>query len=349
MRIQAASTLFVCLYVASLQAQFAPLNIITPSPLPGAVAGTNYSVTIQATGGQPGYVFTISAGTVPPGLTLAPSGTLSGTPSQAGTFQFTVRVVDCNGVPAPNCVPGSATRIYTLAVAPGLTITNSFVEEGAVCQPYSQGMSASGGTQPYQWSATNLPPGLSISAGTGLISGTPSQQGQFTADIRVTDSAQRSVTRAYLFVIRQQVLRVVTTSLPAGAVGVSYVGNLTASGGARLNWTVAGGDMPPGLLLSTASTGVGVISGTPTTAGTFTATYRVTDAAGCIASASLPIAISGPSLRITTTTLNPARVGTAYSQAFTATGGSAPLTWSVTAGTLPQGLTLSSAGVLSGT
>lgn len=347
MRVPAALLLFVCLLGSSLQAQI-QITITTATPLPNAAAGSPYSLMLQASGGRFGYSFVTASGTLPAGLSLATSGLLSGTPTQTGTFQFTVRAGDCVGaIGTAPCNPVFASKTFSLTVTSPVTITNSFVAEGAVCQPYSQGMTVSGGNQPYTWTAQNLPPGLSISAATGLISGTPSQEGQFTADIRVTDAAQQTTTRSYLFTIRQQALRIVTTSLPSGAVGVPYYGSVTATGGSQLVWGIASGQLPPGLVLSTTAAGAGLVSGTPSAAGTFTATYRVTSA-GCNATAALPISISGASLQITTATVSAGRLGTAYSQTLTATGGVAPLTWQVSGGSLPAGLTLGSNGVIAG-
>jgi hypothetical protein len=118
---------------------------------------------------------------------------------------------------------------------------------------------------------------------------------------------------------------------------------------APYSWTVKSGTLPAGLSLSAA----GVIAGTPTTAGAANVTVQVSDSETMpqtAVSGSLTLAISGGTLKITSTTADPGTVGTAYNFQLTASGGVPPYTWAVASGsTLPAGLALSSAGVVSGT
>jgi len=118
---------------------------------------------------------------------------------------------------------------------------------------------------------------------------------------------------------------------------------------APYSWTVKSGTLPAGLSLSAA----GVIAGTPTTAGAANVTVQVSDSETMpqtAVSGSLTLAISGCTLKITSTTADPGTVGTAYNFQLTASGGVPPYTWAVASGsTLPAGLALSSAGVVSGT
>ena len=138
---------------------------------------------------------------------------------------------------------------------------------------------------------------------------------------------------------------VTTTALPNGALTVTYSQQLQVSGGAApYTWALATGALPTGLSLSSA----GVISGTPSAGGTFTFTVTATDA-GSNVGTSGSLSIFVPAMAITTTSLNPASFGVPYSQTLTETGGTGPFTWAVTSGTLPAGLALSAAGVLSGT
>ncbi|MCU1369887.1 MAG: Ig family protein [Ilumatobacteraceae bacterium] len=136
---------------------------------------------------------------------------------------------------------------------------------------------------------------------------------------------------------------ITTTSLPAGRVGTAYSAPLAATGGTgALTWTVASGSLPPGLSLSS-----GQISGNPTAAGTSTFALRVTDASGRSSQRTFTITVT--SFSVTTTSLPAGVINTPYSVTLAAAGGSGALTWSLQAGTLPAGLTLSAAGVLSGT
>ena len=141
--------------------------------------------------------------------------------------------------------------------------------------------------------------------------------------------------------------------LPQGIVGSAYSTTLAASGGATpYHWTLAAGALPAGVGLAA----TGVISGVPTTPGSYSFIARVTDstaptALSTIQPFAITIAPAATALSITTTaTLPDGTLGTAYSQVLSATGGTPPYVWSLTSGTntLPPGLSLSSAGVLSG-
>ena len=135
------------------------------------------------------------------------------------------------------------------------------------------------------------------------------------------------------------------SSLPGGIVGTTYNQTLTASGGtAPYTYAVTAGALPAGLALSLG----GVLSGTPTASGSFGFTVTATDANSCTRSQAYSIYIC-PIITITPAALPETLAGVYYSQTITASGGTAPYTYVVTAGALPSGLALSSGGVLSGT
>jgi hypothetical protein len=214
---------------------------------------------------------------------------------------------------------------------------------------------------PYTFTAGNLPSGLSINSGTGAITGTPAQNsaGTWSATVKVTDSTQpssQSATASLSIKISAPAtttLAVTTNSLPGGTVGSSYPSTtLKASGGVSpYTWSLASGTMPAGLNLAAG----GAISGTPALAGSYPLTFVVTDLSPTpqTAKAALTLTIAGnqiPTLTLTTTTLADATLNTAYSATLTASGGVPPYAFSVAGGTsLPAGLTLSSAGAISGT
>ncbi len=138
-------------------------------------------------------------------------------------------------------------------------------------------------------------------------------------------------------------------TMPAGRVGVAYSQQITASGGTGpYTFSVLSGTLPAGLTL----TAGGLLAGTPTTAGSSTVTIQGTDGNGCPGTIAYTIVIAAatcPVITLAPATLPGGRVGVAYSQQITASGGTAPYTFSVLSGTLPAGLTLTSAGRLSGT
>lgn len=148
---------------------------------------------------------------------------------------------------------------------------------------------------------------------------------------------------------RPATLSVVTTSLPNGTIGTSYSATLAATGGSTpYSWSLTSGSLPGGLTLSRS----GTISGTPTaTANAVSLTFKVMDASHPTQSKSvtLSLTIAAVPLRVTTSSLPNGQVGTAYSGNLAASGGTLPLHWALTSGTLPAGLSLSSAGAITGT
>src|SRR5271156_616327 len=256
------------------------------------------------------------------------------------------------------CSPGSQTPA-TPSQPSTLTLSTTSLPAGTVGSAYSSLVAASGGTTPYAYSAASLPSGLSINSATGAITGTPGQSSAGTASvtIKVTDSttpSPQSAASNLSIKISPATLAVTTTSLPAGAATSPYPSTtLEASGGVGpYTWALASGSsLPAGLNLSTG----GVLSGTPAagSGGPYSLTFVVTDSFTPpeTAQAKLTLTISGgPALTLTTTTLPNAIANTAYSATLTAAGGVNPYTFTLANGTsLPTGLTLSSAGVISGT
>jgi hypothetical protein len=146
------------------------------------------------------------------------------------------------------------------------------------------------------------------------------------------------------------VITVNPATLPPGEVGVAYAGGpVSASGGtAPYTFAVTSGTLPTGLLLDAAS---GAISGSPTMAGTFNFTITATDSSGCLGSRAYSIVIAAagcPIITLSPASLPPGAVGASYNQAISASGGTAPYTFSLASGALPTGLTLNAAGAITG-
>ncbi len=308
-----------------------PLTITTAS-LPNGQVGTAYSAQTAATGGAPPYAWTFTG--LPPGLSASSAGAISGTPTTAGPYSVAATVIDFAGT--------RATKTYAVTIAgPSLTVTTTSLPAGVVGTAYSASLSASGGVQPYTWTATGLPAGLSVSAA-GSITGAPTTAGNFTVGVTVKDANGTTASASLALAVSAAPLTITTTSLPAGTVGTAYSASLTAAGGVQpYTWIVTG--LPAGL----SSSADGSITGTPTTAGNFTVAVTVTDAKGTSALASLTLAVKTSPLTITTTSLPAGVVGTAYSASLTAAGGVAPYTFTVSG--LPGGVTASAAGAISGT
>jgi hypothetical protein len=229
------------------------------------------------------------------------------------------------------------------------TITTTSLPGGTVGSAYSQSLAASGGTPPYAWSldAGTLPPGLTLGPG-GALTGTPTSAGTSTFTVRVTDDLDQTDTQELTLVVAPPpVPTVTTTSLPGGTVGSAYSQSLAATGGTPpYAWSLDAGTLPAGLTLSPG----GTLSGTPTSPGSSTFTVRVTDDLDQTDTQELTLVVAPPPVpTVTTTSLPGGTVGSAYSQSLAATGGTPPYAWSLDAGTLPAGLTLSPGGTLSGT
>jgi len=146
------------------------------------------------------------------------------------------------------------------------------------------------------------------------------------------------------------VITVNPPTLPNGTVGTAYNQVVSASGGTSpYTFSVSSGALPTGLILNAAT---GAITGSPTTAATFTFTITATDAGGCSGSRPYTITIANPgcpAITLSPGTLPPGVVGTPYSQSVTATGGTAPYTFTIISGALPTGLSLNPAtGLISG-
>ena len=324
---------------------------LSPSTLPNAIVGTAYSQTITASGGQGPYTFSVTSGSLPPGLTLSSTGTISGTPTSAGNFSFTVTATGSNG-------SGTGSLSYSLTVASSstpLTLSPSTLPSATVGTAYSQTITASGGQSPYTFSVTSgsLPPGLTLSS-TGTISGTPTSAGNFSFTVTATGSngsGTGSLSYSLTVASSSTPLTLSPSTLPSATVGTAYSQTISASGGqSPYTFSVSFGSLLPGLTLSS----TGTISGTPTTAGNFSFTITASGSNGSgMGSITYNVMVSTSGGGSTTLTLSPstlpnAIVGTSYNQTVTATGGQSPYSFVLTSGVLPVGLSLSTAGQISG-
>ncbi len=332
---------------------------ITTTSLPEGTVNQPYSPSVSGSGGALPYTWSVSPA-LPANLSLnTATGAVTGTPTTAATTTHTFTLRDSS---AP---PQSVQQSLSLTIVPPpavLTITTTSLPSGTVNQAYNRPVQASGGTPPLTWNivagAGLLPQGLNLDPATGAISGTPTTAGTTSFTVRVADAAGQSDIQALSIMINQPAPppnppNITTTSLSGGTVGQAYSQTVQATGGTgALTWSISAGALPQGLNINPIN---GVISGTPTAAGTSSFTVRVQDAGGLADTQALSIIINQPAPpptppNITTTTLPGGTFGQAYSQTVQATGGTGSLTWSISAGALPAGLTLNqTTGVISGT
>ncbi|WP_312599344.1 putative Ig domain-containing protein, partial [Brevundimonas sp.] len=321
---------------------------VGPASLPTGDVGAAYSQTLTASGGTAPYRYTVT-GALPPGITLASNGVLSGTPTARGSFNFTITATDSS----TGAGSYSGSQAYSLKVnAPPLTLSPLSLPDGQAGVAYSQTLNSTGGVTPYLYTISEgaLPAGLTLNATTGAISGTPTAQGAFRFTAKVTDNAAVSISSAYSIVIAAPTIVITPTTLPAGETGVAYSQTFSATGGiSPYVYYVGAGALPAGLSLSSS----GALSGTPTASGRFDFTVTATDSLGGTgtfsASRALTLTIDAPTIAMTPNALPNASVGAAYSQSITAAGGVTPYSYAVTAGDLPAGVTLATNGLLSGT
>ncbi len=324
--------------------------VIVSAALPTGQVGVPYSYTLFVVGGTGTKNWSITAGSLPNGLTFGPAnGQISGTPLAGVTnLSLTFQVTD-SGSPQQ-----TATATLTLTVAGPLAITTTSLADGQQSSPYSQTLAATGGIGTRTWALIggSLPNNLSLNPTTGLISGTATVPvTALPLTFQVTDSGSPAQTASVTLTLTvAPVLTISTASLPNGQVGSPYSLTLGAAGGTGARtWALTGGVLPAGLTLTPAT---GLISGTPLVAANSTPlTLRVTDSGSPAqnATVTLPLMIIGP-LVINTTSLPSGQINVFYSQTLTASGGTGAHTWLQTGGALPNGLTLNPAtGLISGT
>ena len=168
----------------------AVLTIATTS-LPAGTLQTSYNTFVDAEGATGTFTWSVTAGSLPPGLTFQTSSTstsaeIEGTPTVLGTYKFTVQVTDSAG----NTVTQALS--ITINPEPPLSVATGSLPNGQVGTIYTQNLTASSGTLPYTWSIIGgtLPIGLSLtSTSAGTISGTPIASGTFNFEVQVVDSS----------------------------------------------------------------------------------------------------------------------------------------------------------------
>jgi len=315
---------------------------------PGTV-GQSYSFQFGGVGGcGPGlpYQYRVLNGSLPPGLSLSKGGTVSGTPTVAGSWSFWVELSDENPPSQPWCIPSTAEREFVIKIGASLTITTPSTPVGTVGSAYSLGLAADGGgTQTWSLASGALPDGLALSG--SAITGTPTKAGDFTFTVKVSDGS-RTATKTFTLSVRDNLAITPLPAPPQSEVGIAFKPlNLVATGGAPTkSWSAAG--LPAGLVFDAASAS---ITGTPTAAGSFVVKVTVTDNEGRSATLDVPLTVAAK-VEITTTKVKPAKLGKLFSFKLATKGGVGPFKFSVVKGSgkFPAGMKLdTTTGIVSGT
>jgi gliding motility-associated-like protein len=308
-----------------------PQITFAATTLANATVGTAYSRQLTAaTGGTGPYTYAAAASsTLPAGLTLSSAGLIGGVLTQAGTYNFSITVTDSRGC--------NITTPHTLLVTGTLTLTALTLPDGTVGTAYPVQVIpvATGGSTPYTYTAINLPAGLSFDPTTREITGTPTTAGSFVVTVNVADADGNTASMNYPISIKNA-LTLPTASLADGTVGQTYPTQLIpAAAGGTAGYTYTATNLPAGLTFNPTTR---EITGTPTTAGTFTVNVQVTDAANTTVATNYTIRVVEP-LVLANKTLAAGTAGTAYATETlpAATGGTGPYVYAAT--NVPAGLT----------
>jgi hypothetical protein len=258
-------------------------SLSLPASLAKANVGSIYQAALSVNGGKAPYRFAVSLGTLPPGLVLNPiTGNISGTPTQAGSFTFTISVTG-------DLSSGAGTHSYTLTV-------NSCTQCVAVQISPVDPSVAAGATIQFSATVSNTSNSAVIwSASAGTISSNglftaPSNSTAKTISVTASSQAQTGVQAVTTVTITTSALEVATSSVPSAVIATPYSTSLAANGGVPpYQWSIVSGSLPAGLKL-TASTGT--VSGSATLAGTFTFSVQAADADLQTARKSLSLQIS---------------------------------------------------------
>jgi len=325
------------------------LEIVT-TELPGGRVGEAYSADLLAAGGDSIYTWSVTAGSLPDGLSITTvSGVdrIVGIPEMAGVFTFTLQATSAQFTDAAT---------FTVEIQSGQVpleiVTNAVLPGATVGYAYTTVLEARGGRPSYGWSIDSgeIPAGLTLSS-TGRLGGTPLERGSFVLFAKVTDSDGTSVNAVFTLDvdIEQLGCKDVKNLAPVMVGDTLHPIALQATGGKPpYTWSSQGGDVP-GLTLSPA----GEITGTPTTAGSYDWTVEVADELASTARCHVMLEVTDlpkdTELEITTGTLARARVFDPYEATLEAAGVTGKVTWSHGVdGVLPDGLFLTKDGVIRG-
>ncbi|MBV6501700.1 MAG: hypothetical protein CJBNEKGG_04218 [Prosthecobacter sp.] len=298
-------------------------------------SGLNTTLTVMATGSSP---LTYQWYQGESGDTSTPVGSNQDsftTPRLSETTSYWVRV---SNIVLPEGVDSNTAVVTVEPTEIPSILTPSPLPTARTGLSYSTTFEAFGGTTPYSWSVSSgsLPQGLTLSPD-GVLSGTPSGFGSFTFTLEVADQELDTDSREFSLVVSN--LAISTSSLPTAVKGTPFSFSLAASGSNPVqSWAVHAGVLPAGISLNSST---GVLSGTPTTPGSSSLTFRVTDSSGFSVTRALLLTVSAKFIKpvLDPVTFPTITVGETFLHRLSAQN--YPKTFSVTG--LPKGLKLNAA------
>lgn len=299
---------------------------ITTTSLPNFVVGAPYSQQLAVTTGTPvTWSLADSSTPLPAGITLSSTGLISGTPTAgypnntAGTLVFEA---DNAG--------GSDTASFTVSVFVAPPAGSTITLNATINKVYSYQLPKDGNPAPtYALTSGSLPTGLTLSSG-GLISGTPTSSGDYSAVVTATNSSGKSTYTVKISVVTKPVIT--STSFSAPIVGIAYNQHIEPYNEPGVTYALYSGALPSGITINS----YGNISGTTQATGTFTFTVSATNSAG-VTTSTFSFTVGTPSLGIASTQYVYPNNSDSYDIAPTNLGNEG-FTVSVTQGTLPTGL-----------
>ena len=318
---------------------------------PEGTVDKSYSITYKGSGGcGPAlpYQYRVVNGALPPGLTLSSSGTISGKPTQAGTWNFWAELSDENPPSAAWCAPKTAEREFQIKVLAGISINNQSAKAGTLGEAYSEQLTATllNANPPpagsplatATWSVLSgtLPAGIALDPSTGLLSGTPTTEGAYQFVVKAALDASRFDTETLVVDVKSAVA-ISAPAVPQSEVGVAFKLALAATGGTgegTYTWALEG-TLPSGVVFDPTTA---TFSGTPRAAGAFVFEATATDQQGRTATypgrilVAQRLAITRPQL------IKLAKVGKLWKLKLRSTGGVLPKAWKLKKGPLPKGV-----------
>lgn len=327
---------------------------LDPPFIPDAIVNQPYLAELSAIGTTETATFTVkNPAELPPGITVAMNGEISGTPTATGAYAFTI--ILRTGTRTIEARRGLKVSRSTAS----LVLTSPLLPPPARLLPYDFQLGAQGGVGPYRYLVTSgiLPAGLELTE-RGRLSGTPSGALGTASPITITviDSVGNSDGRGYtMTVVDASPFRITNASLPDGLLGAQYLVDIVAAnaGGAPISrpvkWRVLEGALPPGLTLEDTVTERVILSGTPTGSGVFRFRLESTDGQARSDSVTYTVFIASTGVSITGDLPKSLDHGGAVNVQLKPTVSITDGIFFILDGALPPGVTLDTTGLVSGT